>query len=258
MRRTLFLIPLMLVFAFFSQFANAQVTTGTPPFGSFGGGPYIINLAILNSHIAIPLLHKAGRGGLNFTYDLSYDSSVWYPVTSGSTQSWQPVPNWGWRGITEAETGSTSASGTNVTCYQCNSFTCWTATGELIYSNWVYHDPWGIPHSFSGEADLYTGACPNMPGPSTGFTSQALDGSGYTLTVSVSGSSISSAVVTGRDGEVMNGPFNSATGAGNGTDRNGNQITVSSSRALTDTLGTTALTVSGTGTPDLTPSRCTS
>src|SRR6267143_3650891 len=235
MRRTLFLIPLMLVFAFLSQFANAQVTTGTPPFGSFGGGPDVINLANLNSHISIPVLHKAGRG-TNVTYDLSYDSSVWYPVTSGSTQSWQPVPNWGWRGITEAETGSTSASGTNVNCYQCNSFACWTATGEMIYSNWVYHDPWGIPHSFSGEADLYTGACPNMPGPSTGFTSLATDGSGYTLTVSVSGSSITSMTVYGRDGRVVNGPNNSTTGAGSGTDRNGNQITVNSNGQFYDTL----------------------
>src|SRR5260370_41550153 len=97
-----------------------------------------------------------------------------------------------------------------------------------------------------------------MPGPATVFTCHAVDGSGYSLSVPVSGSSISSAVVAGRDGEVTNGPFNSATGAGNGTDRNGNQITASSSGAFTDTLGTTALTVSGTGTPDLTPSRCTS
>ena len=54
---------------------QAQVPTGTPPFGSFGGGPDIINLANLNSHISIPVLNKAGRG-TNFTYDLSYDSSV--------------------------------------------------------------------------------------------------------------------------------------------------------------------------------------
>ncbi len=162
---------------------SAQVTTGTPPFGSFGGGPDVINLANLNSHITIPVLHKPGRG-LNFTYDLSYDTSVWYPVTSGGTTSWQPVPNWGWRGVTEAASGYTSASSISVTCYQCNPYTCWTATGEIIVSNWVYHDAWGVPHSFSGEADLYTGACLNMPGPSTGFTSQVIDGSGYTLTVS--------------------------------------------------------------------------
>ena len=225
--------------------ASAQVTTGTPPFGSFGGGPEVINLGNLNAHLTIPVIHKSGRG-LNFTYDLTYDSSIWYPVTSGGTTTWQPVGNWGWRGVTEAETGSTSASSINVTCVQCNQFTCWTATGEIRVLNWVYHDPWGVPHSFSGEADLYTGACPDMPGPSTGFTSQATDGSGYALTVSVSGSSITSTIVTARDGEVVNGPYNSTSGAGSGTDRNGNQITVNSSGVFTDTLGTTALTVVGT------------
>src|SRR5437773_11381823 len=80
--------------------ASAQVTTGTPPFGSFGGGPDVINLGNLNSHVVIPVLRKPGRG-LNFTYDLSYDTSVWYPVTSGGTTTWQPVSNWGWRGVTE-------------------------------------------------------------------------------------------------------------------------------------------------------------
>jgi hypothetical protein len=86
---------LLIVVALGAEAASAQVATGTPPFGSFGGGPDVINLANLNSHISVPVLHKAGRG-TNFTYDLSYDSSVWYPVTSGSTTSWQPVYNWGW------------------------------------------------------------------------------------------------------------------------------------------------------------------
>ena len=248
MARPLRYLFLMILLALSSQIASAQVTTGTPPFGSFGGGPDVINLANLNSHIAIPVRNKAGRG-LNFTYDLSYDSSVWYPIGSSGSQSWQPVGNWGWRGATEAATGYTSASSTNVTCYQCNPYTCWTATGEVIVSNWAYHDAWGVPHPFSGEADLYTGACPNMPGPSTGFTSTATDGSGYTLTVAVSGSNISSAIVTGSDGKVLNGPYNSSSGAGSGTDRNGNQITVSSNGVFTDTLGTTALTVAGSGTP---------
>ena len=82
------------VLLFFSFLAvtqlRAQVTTGTPVFGSFGGGPEVLNLANLNAHWGIPVLHKAGRG-TNFTYDLSYDSSVWYPVLSGSAKTWQPV-----------------------------------------------------------------------------------------------------------------------------------------------------------------------
>src|SRR6266516_6849199 len=95
---------LIVALALSAGVAFAQVATGTPPFGSFGGGPDVINLANLNSHIAIPVIHKAGRG-TNFTYDLSYDSSVWYPVTTSGTTTWQPVPNWGWRAITEVVTG---------------------------------------------------------------------------------------------------------------------------------------------------------
>src|SRR6266852_9251146 len=92
---------------------SAQVTTGTPPFGSFSGGPDIINLANLNSHLAIPVVHKPGRG-MNFTYDLSYDSSVWYPVGSSGSQSWQPIANWGCRGQTEVLAGYVSATVTQV------------------------------------------------------------------------------------------------------------------------------------------------
>src|SRR4029077_5791431 len=85
-------LVLTLALAFCTGIVSAQVPTGTPPFGSFGGGPDIINLANLNSHIAIPVLHKSGRG-TDFTYDLSYDSSVWYPVGSSGNQNWQPVTN---------------------------------------------------------------------------------------------------------------------------------------------------------------------
>src|SRR5271156_4279665 len=75
----------------------AQVTTGTPPFGNFGGGPDILNLANLNAHLSVPILNKSGRGAA-FTYALSYDSSVWYPVGVSGSQVWTPVYNWGWRG----------------------------------------------------------------------------------------------------------------------------------------------------------------
>jgi len=39
--------------------------TGTPKFGSFGGGPFdVINLGNLNTHFTVPVIHKAGRAGL--------------------------------------------------------------------------------------------------------------------------------------------------------------------------------------------------
>ena len=72
-----------------------QVTTGAPPFGSLGGGPFdTVNLANLNVHFAVPVLHKAGRG-IPFTYDLGYDSSIYYPVSVSGVLTWQPVQNWG-------------------------------------------------------------------------------------------------------------------------------------------------------------------
>jgi len=79
---------LMIVLMFTVGAASGQTppAAGTPPFGSFGGGPDIINLANLNAHLAIPVLHKPGRG-MNFTCDLSFDSSVWYPSAANGTAS---------------------------------------------------------------------------------------------------------------------------------------------------------------------------
>src|SRR5258708_5167832 len=103
----LILLALALSFeGFVATSASAQVPTGTPPFGSFGGGPDVINLANLNSHITIPVLHKPGRG-TNFDYDLTYDSSVWYPVGATGFQNWQPVGNWGWASNSAFNSGST-------------------------------------------------------------------------------------------------------------------------------------------------------
>src|SRR5712692_8110541 len=99
MIRRPFLLLVLLFVALAPFNTSAQVQTGTPPFGSFSGGPDVVNLANLNDHWTIPVLHKPGRG-TNFTYDLGYDSSVWVPVTSGSTKIWQPVNStWGWQGL---------------------------------------------------------------------------------------------------------------------------------------------------------------
>ena len=68
--------------------AKCQVATGSYPYGSFENlGPDTVNLGNLNVHLGIPVLHKAGRG-IPFNYDLSFDNSVWYPVTSNGTTFW--------------------------------------------------------------------------------------------------------------------------------------------------------------------------
>ena len=101
--------PLWLVLPFAaillaSSPASSQVATGLPPFGSFSGGPDIVNNANLNVHLQIPILTKAGRG-LAFYYALTYESAVWYPSSAGGTNTWTPMPNWGWLYITSAALG---------------------------------------------------------------------------------------------------------------------------------------------------------
>ena len=105
MRHSVACNAFVLVLVLTSGVAVAQLATGTPRFGSFGGGPFdVVDLANLNVHFEIPVVNKAGRG-MPFTYSLSYDSAVWYPVGVSGNQSWQPVLNWGWRGSTEIAVG---------------------------------------------------------------------------------------------------------------------------------------------------------
>jgi RHS repeat-associated protein len=217
-----------------------QVPTGTPPMSSLSGGPDIINLANLNSHITIPILVKSGRG-LPFTFNLTQDSSIWYPVTSSGSTSWQPVPNWGWSG-SEAKIGyiisAASSSSRIISCGHLQSLIITTVYG------WTYQDGFATPHPFPGTTTVTVNQCTNTTTP-TSLGATAVDGSGYTF--SATGSTVNSLV--GPDGNIINAPVNVNTGAGSLQDRNGNQISVSSSGVFTDTLGQTALTVAGSGTP---------
>lgn len=128
----------------FAQVKTLKVSTGTPQFSSMGGGPFdAVNLGNLNVHFSIPVLHKAGRG-IPFTYDLTYDNSVWAPVTSSGVTTWTPVNNWGWTGPTQAGTGYISYDETDTFPIQ----NCQLST----YTNYVYHDAFGAPHAFPGKA----------------------------------------------------------------------------------------------------------
>jgi RHS repeat-associated protein len=226
--------------AFVPHVTHAQVPTGTPPFGSFGGGPDIINLANLNAHLDVPIINKPGRGGFNFTYDMSYDSSVWYPVGASGSQSWQFVPNWGWRGITEVATGYLSYSYTSVVCHYTNlNGDLYPDGWKTTYSNEVYHDYLGVPHPFPGSYWTLYSTC-GSPASGGLIGPNSVDGA-YTL----SGSGLGSGVIN-KYGKFFAAPFNATNGVATATDRNGNQISVNSSGVFTDTLGTTALTVAGT------------
>jgi RHS repeat-associated protein len=238
-------LALLFALAFSVSLAFAQVPTGTPPFSSSAGGPDVIDLANLNVQIQVPVINKPGRGGMNFFYNLSYDSSVWYPVGASGNQKWTPVENWGFREVTEVETGYVSY--TEITT-ECNGakvgFEGWYL---YSYTNFAYHDNHGVVHPFAGSAYYYSGenygTC--IMGSNKQLTALATDGSGYTLATNLPGGSIITPI-----GTVTYPPFGTGLGSAYAVDRNGNEITVTggTSTTFTDTLGTTALTISGSGT----------
>lgn len=216
-----------------------QVPAGTPPFGSFAGSPDILDLSNLNAHLVVPVLNKPGRG-TNFTYNLTYDSSVWYPVTAGSTTSWQPASNWGWAGQTQAATGYfTYSTSQQVACNGHGE--------EYIATNFVYVDSLGVGHYWYGSAYTIRGntQCNTGNWP---FNGVATDGSGLALYVAGGQGGIN---ITTRYGTAINAPVNTTSGAGSFIDRNGNEISINGSGQFFDTLsGTTpVLTVAGVGSP---------
>jgi hypothetical protein len=95
-------------------------------------------------HFDFPVFAKPGRG-LPFTYVLSFDSSVWSPVTVNGAKSWQPAPNWNWRAITEAATGYLSRDRATVRCQIPDSFPP-RFFNTAVFSNFKYHDAFGVIH----------------------------------------------------------------------------------------------------------------
>jgi RHS repeat-associated protein len=211
--------------------------TGTPPFSSTSGGPDAVDLGNLNVHVAVPFFSKAGRG-LPLSYTMSYDSSVWYPVTVSGSTTWTAVGNYGWRGNTEAAMGYATYKVGHGVCYDSYGRK-WT-NGIFYYRFWVYHDQFGTAHSFNGETDTSDAeVCdPQVDDPS--FTAVATDGSGYTLIVT----NYTDAQIVSPAGFVTTPPVQDPSGSGTATDRNGNQLTTSGS-TVTDTLGTSALSITG-------------
>ncbi len=209
---------------------QAQVATGIQPLGSYGGGPVdAVDLANLNVHLDIPIRSKAGRG-LNFTYALGYDTAVWSPAGN----VWTPAYNFGWTAETEAATGYVTAT---VQLWKCFSGRSWYFTNN--YSGWIYVDKMGTPHPFSLPT---LSACPTFKESATGT---ATDGSGYQINASPG-----TGIITDAGGHTLSPPFSTGTGPGTAEDFNGNEITFNGT-SFTDTLGQTALTISGTNPTDL-------
>lgn len=223
-----------------------QVATGTPSFGSFTPSSFdTVNNANLNVQFEIPVVNKAGRG-LPFSYALAFNSSVWSPYSSSGSNAWTPVANWGWGGITSASTGFMTYTVTQASCrYPQNP------SGREydwnIYDFRFYYDPNGTPHQFDHTVSNWSSSIPCGSGPPSSYTGTLSDGSGYTINLT----SNPSATVYPSSGGAINPPLQSGSGSGSIEDSNGNELTANSgsTTAFTDTLGTTALTVSGSGTP---------
>src|SRR5882762_924871 len=92
-----YLCVLLLASGIFAS--GQQDATGLYPFGSFDSKGFdSINVGNLNTHFAIPIVSKPGRG-LDFNYSLAYDSLVWSPVSTAGSTYWQPNAGWGFTAV---------------------------------------------------------------------------------------------------------------------------------------------------------------
>src|SRR6266542_1012254 len=227
-------VPTLLVILLALTISSASQVTGIPPYQSFAGGPDVINLGNMNVHYSIPIFSRGGRG-IPFSYALAYDSSVWGLDTTNGV--WIPNTNWGFQRETSALVGYVT--------YRYYETTC--GGGESVVEHHTftnYVDAQGTLHPFL--INIIDNGC-------TGIVTQQgsgvlTDGSGLIVSVTET----PSAKVTFPSGEVITPQLvagGSPSGNGNQTDGNGNQITsntVSGTTTFTDTLGTTALTITGT------------
>jgi RHS repeat-associated protein len=239
-RSVLSIILLIASFVAFAASSDAQVAKGVQRTNSYGGGPFdTVNLGNLNVHFAVPILHKAGRG-TSFGYDLTYDGTVWTPVTSGPSKSWQPSQNWGWSTPWAGTTGYITNSGTITYCYDNLGHQSGSTT---TYGGYKYVDRAGTPHGFPGGLIIYAGSCTGTS--VTTFSNTATDGSGLTICVICS----SGTYIQTKSGDKFYPPQNPVTPVQTtqGPDHNGNKITFDPATGnFTDTLGQVALTVAGT------------
>ncbi|MGO9865346.1 MAG: RHS repeat-associated core domain-containing protein [Terriglobales bacterium] len=215
--------------------SSAQVPTGTPPWGSFGGGPFdVVNLGTLNAHFDINVLTKAGRV-TPFKYDITYDTSIWYPTVVNGSEAWQPVAGYGWN-FPLASTGSITNKIVTTGQQPCNPPGNMQMINFTVYAYYVYTDVTGQTHPFNTSFQQFASNGCGLSG--IGNTVTATDGSGYALTLA---NGTGAQTVAGANGMVYYNPAIQGTV----TDPNGNEIT-GSNGIYTDTLGQTALTITGT------------
>ena len=238
------LFALLLLLPLLQGFGRAQVN-GLYDFGPFDSPGFdTINRGNLNTHFSIPIFSKPGRGGDNFTYSLNYDGLIWVPTGSTGSQTWMPVTEWGWTDVTNAQYGYVTY---NMSIYDCTLPPHGMDSQYSSYTGFVYHDNKGNSHNIGYS---FTNQCGHMSPPTGTSTITLTDNSGYTIyrnllkftAFTKSGAEFSvPAYMLSSDGY----SFQKNPGSGIAQDTNGNQISASSTGVFTDTMGKTALTVSG-------------
>jgi hypothetical protein len=178
--------------------------TGLPPFSSMAGQ---VDLANLNVHLTIPVLHKKGRG-MPFDFDLDYDSTL-YGMTNGrdglAPTFFMPVPfllsepTFGW---SSSLWGSLFAGTLNST-----SFTC--ASGTPGFRNFSFTDVHSTIHPLSGSLVVSNDPACGQQQVNAFSTDQAgylfaLKGDGSAVVTDSSGITSNSQAMTDRNGNTIN------------------------------------------------------
>ena len=122
--------------------------------------------------------------------------------------------------------------------YPCRDFYTRTVTYYNSYHYVAYVDDAGRSHPINARVDDPNDCNLSYQNPVTMTTS---DGYGYTIYVDDS----PSATVYPRSGGVIHPPLSYGAAAGTANDSNGNQITTNGAGVFTDTLGISALTITG-------------
>jgi RHS repeat-associated protein len=232
--------------------AAQSYTFGIPPFSSVDGGPDSINLSNLGINYGVPIFSRAGRGApLSLAASIqSFNWSQGLDINNGAMQ---------WA-LTLAPPSIGSPVGSVLESVA--SKTCGPRGAQQNYNEWTfsgYFDANGTLHPFRLVVNDVSAADCNYPKPMPTASGIASDDSGVTLSVT----NAPSAVVTLRDGTVINPPLATLKGWGAYTywtftsgsftsiDSNGNKLTAVESggyvTSVTDTLGNVAVT--GPGNP---------
>ncbi len=125
---------------------------------------------------------------------------------------------------------TTTATGTNATTL-LNQLSTAFSGGNVVHQV-----------QLTGSASWHVGSL-NDTGSAT-LSAATTGSSQLQLSLSYSGANVTSA-----DGKQINAPVNNQASSGTITDTNGNQISNNGNGTFADTLGTTVLTITGSGTP---------